>query len=147
MKSKTKVILRSKAIYFSIFVVILDLLFQNYFRGVNFGLNNRGISFGLLSGIFDLPAGRQGFYWLIFSGAVLGFVIFKFGGFANIYLQCLLIGGLGNIIARVFFGDVWDYIHLSFFALWINLSDVIIFLSVVSFILGLDENRNFVRKR
>ena len=58
----------------------------------------------------------------------------------NVFFVCLLLGGLGNILPRFVYGSVWDYLHLSFLGLWFNLSDVLILISVLSYILMDDES-------
>ncbi len=118
-------------------VVLLDWLVQGYFRNLGIGVANLGISFGLGSEIAwfwkVLPAG-------IFL-ALLGYE-FVFKTRPSVYLICLGLGGLGNLVPRLVFGNVWDYISLPFWGLWINLSDILISISVLSYILSADETRS-----
>ncbi len=112
-----------------ILVLFLDIFLQDYFRGVNIGTLNRGVSFGMFPG----------------TGQILAVVIYLL--FVTVFLRkflptgrsaflMLAVGGLGNLIPRLVWGGVWDYIHFPGVSLWFNLSDVLISLGVISYILS-----------
>lgn len=85
---------------------------------------------GLFSGIS---------FWLIFF--VWMFLVLK----NDEEFDLLILGGLGNLVPRLLFGGVWDYIPYYFF--WGNLSDLIISVGVFSYILGVNGNRDTLRGR
>jgi len=57
----------------------------------------------------------------------------------------LAVGGMGNLVPRLIWSGVWDYIHVPILPFWFNLSDVLIVIGVISYILGVDGNCCFVR--
>ncbi len=137
MKSKKKSLLyKSYLVWFSFFIVLVDWYLQFSYSSSGYGVENRGVSFGLGGDIgthlrFVLP--------LFLLLAVI--FLWKRGMLGSLFLGLLLIGGLGNMIPRIVWGYVWDYIHISQFELWINLSDVLISVSALSYILvGDDRN-------
>ncbi len=114
-------------------IVFLDWFFQQYFRKIGFGVANFGISFGL--------AGELDWFWkAIMPSLFLIAILYEYWSKKKIsvYLCCLALGGVGNLIPRVIFGSVWDYVEIPFLSLWINLSDVLISVSVLSYILIAD---------
>ena len=60
-------------------------------------------------------------------------------------LLLIALGGIGNILSRLVWGGVWDYICFPFLPFCFNLSDVLISLGVVSYILGVNGNRSTLR--
>jgi len=113
--------------------MFLDWFLQVYFRGIGYGVANFGISFGL--------ADDMAWFWkVIIPSLFLIFIFYEFWGKRrlNVYLCCLALGGLGNFLPRIIFGSVWDYVELPALGLWINLSDVLISVSVLSYILIAD---------
>lgn len=123
-------------------VLFLDLLLQTIFRYSNFGLANRGVSLGLGQG-----------WGNIFSITAFGIVciyLFRFRLIGRNGRRCfilLFLGGIGNMVSRLIWGSVWDYICLSFLPFCFNLSDVLISFGVVSYILGVNGNRSALRRR
>lgn len=74
----------------------------------------------------------------VLSMAMLGlmlFVLLKDGTFSRKALTALSVtigGGMGNLVERLFFGSVTDYIRILFFRFPIfNLADIFVTLSVV----------------
>jgi lipoprotein signal peptidase len=116
-------------------VALLDLFLQTSFRSIGFGVANRGVSFGL--------APEMGL--LISFGAWLGFALMAKKGKVEYWL--ILIGGAGNIISRIIWGSVWDYICWLGLPFCFNLCDGLISFGVLSYILRGDEYRGFVRRR
>lgn len=111
--------------------MIVDFFLQRYFRIINYGMPNFGISFGIWDGV-----GK--------SLAIIFFLVFCLWLWTlsvrkkqiPISLIFIGLGGFGNIIARVFSANVWDYIWLPLLPFWFNLSDVLISVGVLSYILG-----------
>lgn len=135
MKQKKKANLSSKwGLYLSLLIVLFDLFFQYDFRQKGIGVGNSGVSFGLFS--------EWDFFWVLGILAVLVLIFLARENKSNIYLKTLIFGGLGNLSSRFLFGNVWDYINLSSVGLWVNMSDILISLSAISFILGRNDDRN-----
>lgn len=123
-------------------VLVLDLFFQGFFRSNNIGFANRGVSFGWGSSIgliISVVAYGLFFCWMIYE-----FVRFHK---RSTHLLLIGVGGLGNIVSRIIWGSVWDYICLPFFPFCFNLSDLLICLGVVSYILGVNGNRSTLRRQ
>jgi len=117
-----------------------DIVLQNYFRLVSFGLENRGVSFGL-----GQEWGRV-VSFLAYTAIILWYIYEKkWLKQDKLFLFLLALGGAGNLICRVVWGSVWDYISLPFLPFTFNLADVLICLGVVSYILGGDGNRSTFR--
>ena len=135
MKKRKKAASYSLSLLFGFVIVFIDWFFQNYFRLNNVGIANAGVSFGFASGF--------GEFW---KYSLLAFLVLLFVFLVwsktklNVYLVSLLIGGLGNMVPRLLYGNVWDYIFLKPLGLWFNISDVLILVSVLSYILITDES-------
>jgi len=95
---------------------------------------NRGVNFGLFSG-FDMRWVLIGLAFVI-SAAVLWWLR-KNGGSKWVYLSAgLLIGGaLGNVIDRIFYGAVADFLNMSCCGInnpySFNIADIAIFIGAV----------------
>lgn len=129
-KKKQKKNVRHWVFLFALVVFFVDIFFQWQTRLLGFGVENTGISFGL------------GKSFSVFFRFFLPFILFlytlwltKIEKNPSVFLYLVLIGGLGNLISRILWGQVWDYISLPFTDLWINLSDVLISFGVISYIL------------
>lgn len=121
-------------------LTIVDIFLQNYFRLSLHGIENQGISFGLGQGW-----GRAASVFA-YVGVILWFVYDRWGSRRdNLAIFLMACGGLGNLVGRILWGSVWDYLCFSWLPFCFNLSDVLISLGVVSYILGVDGNRCFVR--
>lgn len=122
-----------------VIVVLLDFFLQSHFRKINFGLANSGISFGFAQNLN---------FWVLVLPAII-FLSFIFslvwkGKGVNVFLIALAFGALGNVLPRLIFGDVWDYIIFKTVGLWVNLSDLLITFSVLSYILSPDGSTNTI---
>jgi len=130
---------RSSFLIVSSIIVLVDFVLQSYFRKQGFGTANSGISFGIAQGLN---------FWLLVLPAMffLSFVIFEIlkGGRISVFLITLGFGAIGNVIPRIIFGDVWDYINYKPLSLWVNLSDFLITISVLSYILSPDGSTDTV---
>lgn len=129
-------------IWGGLLVLVLDIFLQTVFRASNIGIANRGVFFGLgssIGSIFSITAYGLFFIWIIYE-----FVRFHR---KSTHLLLIGIGGLGNVICRIIYGSVWDYICLSFLPFCFNLSDLLISLGVVSYILGVNGNRSPLRRQ
>ncbi len=132
----------NKVNLFGVSLLILDIVLQFIFRRSQLGLENRGVSFGF----------GQGFGNVISFVVVLIFIsCFVYETIVkkrfSLYLWLLALGGAGNVFARIVWGSVWDYICLPILPFCFNLSDVLISLGVVSYILGVNGNRDTLRGR
>lgn len=107
-------------------LVAVDVFFQWYFRGLGWGVMNRGVSFGLWPGL------GQAIPIIVF----LLFIILylrdrdKTGGVST-GTFILVLGGLGNMLSRLIWGGIWDYLYLPVLPFWFNLSDVLITIGVI----------------
>lgn len=127
-------------IWAGVFILLLDLVLQYYFRFENIGFANRGVSFGLgpeFGIIISLFAFGSLFVWFVYEFTKLNKI--------RLFIFLILLGGLGNIVSRVFWGSVWDYICLPLLPFCFNISDVLISIGVVSYILGSNGNRSTLR--
>lgn len=126
--------LSKKSVYFAIFLVTSDLFLQDLSRKIGLGVQNTGISFG-----FGNMWGHIFRYILPIFVSVAAVVWIKYAKRKSIYLFIMLVGGIGNIIARMVWGYVWDYIEISYFGLWVNFSDLMISFGALSYILVGDD--------
>ncbi len=94
-------------------------------------VENFGVAFGFLSGLS----------WLIIALTVvvlIGMMVFvfryKYHTFLS-YTACILIaaGGIGNVIDRIAFGYVVDYIHVMFFPYVFNFADCCVVIGAILF--------------
>lgn len=135
MKKRKKAVSYSLSLLFGIVIVLIDWFLQSSFREKNLGIANAGVSFGFASGL--------GEFWK-YSLLMFLVILFVFWFWSktklNVYLVSLLIGGLGNMVPRLLYGNVWDYILFKPLGLWFNISDVLILVSVLSYILIADES-------
>ncbi len=129
-------------IFRGVLILLLDLVFQTVFRASDIGLENRGVSFGMASEIGNIIS-------FIALSLFIGWFLFELIKFRRFRPSLFLValGGLGNIFYRFIWGSVWDYICLPFLPFCFNLSDVLISLGVVSYILGVDGNRGTLRRQ
>lgn len=138
MKENLKAKKRSKVLLlFVIFVSLLDLFLQLYFSAVGFGVANRGVSFGLAQTLnWDIK-----YLLLVLMTGLFCFLFLSKRGL-NLGLFTLFVGGVVNLLVRFYLGFVWDYLRLPWVVIWINLSDVLITIGALSYILVDDENRD-----
>lgn len=106
---------------FFVGLLLLDQLLKWF--SLNFGVVvfNQGISLGLLP--IDWPIAL-----ILLAIIFLGIWFKKTGGVGE---RLIIIGGLSNLIDRLVFGRVVDYISFSFIDLWVNLGDVYINVGLV----------------
>jgi lipoprotein signal peptidase len=124
----------------AIIIVFVDLVLQSHFRSLNFGLENRGVSFG-----FGQEWGST-ISFFTYGAIIIWYVYEKRWLRADRWFLFLLaLGGAGNLVSRVVWGSVWDYLTLPFLPFSFNLADVLISLGVVSYILGGNGNRSNLR--
>lgn len=78
---------------------------------------------------------------MVIAGVYLGFVLVVIITFRRVgrreELLALVLGGLGNLLPRLWWGSVWDYLYLPLAGLWFNLCDVLICVGGLAF--GLRE--------
>jgi signal peptidase II len=113
-----------------VFIFLIDQLTKFFFYGSRNGTLNQGISFSFLS-----SASQLGQILLIFVMVV--FVLFVWRQFGQKYpfLTGLLLGGaVSNIIDRLFFGGVRDFLPVPFVNIQNNLADWAIFVGLVGIV-------------
>lgn len=120
---------------------MVDLFLQVYLRSIRFGVVNLGVSLGFLGSLGGFLAI---FVYLLFLGYFL--YCLRSGKSIQTGLWFVMLGGTGNFLMRVLTGSVWDYILIGFLPFWFNLSDVLITLGVISYILQNNELAHIVRR-
>ena len=132
--------LGKNSVFFAFFLVIVDLFLQNWTRKIGLGVQNTGISFGI-----GYLWGELFRYILPILVSVAGFLWMKYMKRISVYLFIMLVGGVGNMIARMFWGYVWDYLEIPYLGLWVNFSDLMISFGALSYILvGDDRDTNSI---
>lgn len=104
---------------------ILDLIY----------VENRGVAFGMFSDM-------RWFFVVITSIVIIAFIVMLFkGGYKSklFSISCALIvgGGIGNLIDRLMYGFVVDYLQLSFFSPVCNFADYCITIGTVLLVIYL----------
>lgn len=96
-------------------------------------IENTGASFGMLP--------NMSWLFVIITAIVSIVIVYLlvkynhhnfFSYFAGI---CIVAGGLGNLIDRVFFGYVIDYIYVLFFPYIFNFADCMVVLGVIAYMI------------
>ncbi|EYD73006.1 signal peptidase II [Limimaricola hongkongensis] len=106
---------------------------------------NRGVNFGLFAG-FDMRWALIGLA-LAISGAVLAWIARDGGGRLALVSAGLLVGGaLGNVVDRVLYGAVADFLNVSCCGISnpyaFNIADIAIFVGAVGLVMfGGDKTR------
>ncbi len=112
-------------------VVLIDQLFK--FLMPLFGFEiifNRGISFSFLSFI---SSGAMTLLMVFFVGLV--FILFKKEWLLHSIASGIFFGGaISNIVDRIFFWAVRDWLKIPFFDVYNNLADWFIFLGLAMFL-------------
>ncbi len=114
--------------FFLFSVLMVEFVLQGFLRRKGIGVLNEGVSFGLFPGIGMLMS------ILIYLGLVVMF--FMVSKKEKVAMWFILVGGLGNLVPRIIFGSVWDYIYAPFLPFQFNLSDVFITTGVILYILS-----------
>ena len=105
----------------SFFIFAIDRILKIYFQGNEFFIFkyslNPGAAFGLLRGWNN--------FLILFSIAVILFILYYRNNKKLETGMAFLLGGtLSNLIDRIFFQGVIDYIHLDFLNNVFNIADV-----------------------
>lgn len=135
---------------FAFVVVLLDQFFKFFFAGKTyslFGFNiisyteNTGAAFSVL----------EGYRWLFVAVALSSLVVIfcyviliKSSKLSFEVSLGLLIGGIfGNLVDRIFFGYVRDFINLDFWPTF-NLADAVMFLSLAYLVFHVFKHKELV---
>ncbi|MAG45459.1 MAG: signal peptidase II [Nanoarchaeota archaeon] len=105
----------------SLLIIILDRIFKFYFMQNEFGIFKFKLNTGAAFGLF------QGWNWflIIFSLIVIGVILYsRENKKLEIGMGFLLGGTVSNLIDRVVYGGVIDYIRLDFLRNVFNLADM-----------------------
>ena len=128
MKEKRK----NRADKLSLLVIsigLADLFGQKYFKEVNYGTQNSGVSFGLFKNI------EVTLLVLLWTGITVILLDQMRKKKSVLPLLLITVGGGVNLVGRILWGGVWDYLHAPVINLWFNVSDVMITLGVILFII------------
>ncbi len=114
----------TKRLFFAGVFVLVEVVMQISSRGIGWGSENRGFSFGL--GQNFLP----GVVYLALATGLLVWIIRRKE--SQIGWWMIVAGGLANGVARMLLGSVWDYFHWNYgFSLWFNSADIMISMGVL----------------
>lgn len=108
--------LLAKRIFFVV-LVMTEVVLRIFFRSRGVGVENLGVSFGLWQGVG---------VWMI--GLLLILVIWKLDGWSKWMIG---VGGFINLVDRLVYGSVWDYIYWPWLGLWNNGADLMIFVGAI----------------
>jgi len=100
---------------------LLDFWWQGVFRDGGFGVENRGVSFGALQGISGVS--------LVVIWTLLLLVLIRSTRkslWHGLPAWLMVVGGAVNLMGRIKFGGVWDYLRVPGINLWFNISDMMI---------------------
>ncbi len=123
----------SKHIFLIVILFLLDILSKLYFKGksISFGrflafnyTKNTGATFGLFK--------EGNFIFVILTIVVIGAIIYYYKKYKKLRLgfDFILAGAFGNLINRVFYGYVIDFIDFKVWPVF-NLADVFIVIGVL----------------
>lgn len=119
----------------------LSVLVPNFFDLTH--VENKGVSFSLLGNISDsvrvpllvgisaLALGMLSYYWLRNRAGM--------NRYSDVAFALILPGAGGNLVDRLIFGTVTDYIHFRFFEVSFfvnNIADILISAGVALYIIG-----------
>lgn len=108
-----------------VLLVFLDFLTKAFFKMLGVGYINTGISFSVFTGVSSVVLILAGLsiccllVVLMMKGSLSEFSFYGVG--------LMLAGGLGNLVSRVVWGGVWDWIcpvllpAFNFADIWINM--------------------------
>jgi len=127
-----------------ILLVLADMFFK--WMAVNLKLPfvaNSGVALSFLSSSSNLRG-------VTISITVILFIIFlilsesryfqKLDKFQFVGLLLMVCGGASNLMDRLIYGSVVDYLHIAGFP-WFNIADVLIFMGVISIVWGMRTNK------
>lgn len=98
-------------------LLLADFLSKRWFWLRGEYVENTGISFG-----WQIGAN----WWWIFVFACLSWWWLKLKDESRVGERLIIVGGMANLIDRLIYGRVIDWINLDFVGLWINLADLYI---------------------
>ncbi|MBN2100288.1 signal peptidase II [Candidatus Dojkabacteria bacterium] len=118
-----KVTNKKSAVLIVVILILIDQITKVVARGYDFGALNTGVSLGLLSDVGVVVL------LVIQVFIVAALLLILIGRDLDRYLRlglCIIIsGGLSNIITRLMWGGVWDWIDLKLIPIF-NLADIYI---------------------
>jgi len=101
-----------------------DLFLQIFLRNLDIGRENPGVGLGFFAGIESL--------WIFLALFALIYFFRRQILKRNWAILLFVTGALVNLISRIIFGGVWDYINLV--GIWINGADIMISAGVIGMI-------------
>ncbi|EKE11535.1 MAG: hypothetical protein ACD_15C00064G0009 [uncultured bacterium] len=122
-----------------VFTILLDQLSKYLIRfSGGFYICNSGISFGV-----KMPTALFWLLWIIFIAFLTSYTFSKTENqkLRSIGITLILSGAFSNIIDRLTFGCVIDFINLKFWPIF-NLADVFIFFGAIITISSIFKNKN-----
>lgn len=127
--------------------VCLSMLFVAFFLWLHFFVRFWIVG-STYDGVFCNPVGPFGValpQWFIIgvSVVIVASIFSIVWKYVNLHFQwpwlLILSGGLGNLLERIFFGCIMDYIHISFFPVF-NVSDILLTMGTIGFIVRWNRN-------
>lgn len=111
-----------------LFVSFIDQITKNFATGYFSYICNRGVAFGF---------GQSG---LLFSLLAVTVILWLFvrekNKWQKLFLVIILAAGISNLLDRLFFGCVRDFINISFIPTF-NIADAVITLGLIFLILNM----------
>lgn len=121
-----------------VILVTFSILSSTTAKYFDCGSCNYGVSFGFFSGVSDI-------WWYVVMSFILvalcGLLIFvSVSAYMRWGVYILLAGGVSNLVVRLIFGCVWDWINLRGLRFSFNTADILIDVGIVVVLLGLMSN-------
>ena len=136
--------MRKKYFLITIILLILDIITKNYFRGKNIQLTrylnfnyteNTGAIFGILK--------NNNIIFIILTIIIIGIIVYtiKKEKKYELELGIILAGAIGNLIDRIIYGHVIDFIHIKYWYVF-NLADAYITIGIILIIYKIISKKN-----
>jgi len=129
----------SRYFFLGIFVLIADQWSKNVAMKEGIATINRAGTLGLQLTDFSLLGLSPNFFWLLVSLLIVGFVVVSMSKWRpeeRNWGHLIVAAGLSNLIDRLFYGGVRDWIDLPLIAFRNNLADILLLASIVGLIMS-----------
>jgi signal peptidase II len=112
-------------------IIGLDLFSKIYAKSINLGFLNSGISWGLAQKVSSELISAASILIILLIVILLN--KFRENRWILVALGMILAGGLGNLISRIMWGGVWDWITIGDFPSF-NIADMLITIGNILFV-------------
>ena len=136
--------MKKKYFLITIILIILDIITKSYFKNKNIAIGkylnfnyteNTGAIFGILK--------DNNIFLIILTIAIIGIIIYtiKKEKKYRLELGIILAGAIGNLIDRILYGHVIDFIHIKYWYVF-NLADAYITIGIILIIYKIISKKN-----